>query len=139
VFVPGRVVLTLLAAQPARGAAHLEHLAKHLLVRSRAPRANRSGNGANVRAIEIQTNALAKILNLILSEARIRARNAHLGARITLFNAIDERVIDVALHIPMRADHFPGLHGRLLQCGCITITRCGPGQFRAFRAAMSCP
>jgi hypothetical protein len=73
--VPG-MALALLPANLAGGRADLKHLPQNLFIRSRAPRRQGAGGGTNIRAIEIEPDALLQLLDHLLGQAGIGACGA---------------------------------------------------------------
>jgi len=112
VLVHARVPLTFLAADLARDGARIEHLSKELLVRTGAPRSQRPGRRADIGAVQIEPDALAQLLHLVLGKAGVRAGNAGLRARVTFLDATDQCIVHVSANSPVRTDHFADLHGK---------------------------
>lgn len=75
-------------------------------------------SSADIRAIEIESDALGQSINHFFAEAGVGARRAGLSAVETLFDAVDQRVIGATAHMRMRADHLLNLHEIILQRRC---------------------
>ncbi len=76
VFVHRRVLRTLLGTDTTREGAQLDLLTDQLGVRLLLPRQHPSRRRADVRAIEVETNAACQCLRIGLAGARIRAGGA---------------------------------------------------------------
>jgi len=117
VLVLARMVLALGAAHPARVRTRPQNAHDHLLVRAGPSRGDAASSGANVCAVQVQTDALRKVLHLAFSETGIGAGCAYLGAGVAFLDAVDERVVRAPLDMRMRSDHLSGAkHGGLLSC-----------------------
>ena len=84
-LVPVRVSQTFLAADAARRDARVQHLSDHLFVGTRSPRSERCHRIADVSAVEIETNALAKLRNHLLRETRVGARGTRMSKGVLRF------------------------------------------------------
>jgi hypothetical protein len=109
-FMMGRVRPALALANLASQAACFERAAQHLDIGPGAPRGHRTGRPADVGAIEIETDALAQILNLVFRQASVRTGNAGLRAIETMFYTGQERTIQIVTHMGMRGDHLLNMH-----------------------------
>src|SRR5688572_23894237 len=98
------------AAQPAGEGARLQRGGEHALVRSGAARRELAGRETEVGAVEVQSDALAQLGDLLLGEARVGAGRAGLGAGEAIFDAAGQRGIADAFHLRMRGDHLSGEH-----------------------------
>jgi hypothetical protein len=112
VLVMLRMLATLVAACAARECASFELARDDFLVGARSPCADRSRHYADVRAIEVQTDALRKICDVAFAEAGVRAGRAGLRAAVALLDASQERVVGIAFDVRMRANHLVYVHGR---------------------------
>lgn len=106
------VAFALRGAGVAGARAEFEHLAEHLLVRSRSPQPQVRGRVADIGAVEADADALPHVLSL--GETRIRAAAAHLRAIHGVMDRIAERLVDVAGHRWVKCDHLADGHWRLL-------------------------
>jgi hypothetical protein len=104
------VALAFFCAARTRDRAQLERCVQDGLVRSCAPRAERAHGSADVRAVETQTDALLKLVNVLLSNARIGAADARLLAFKTLLDAANKFVADAPARIGMLCDHLSCKH-----------------------------
>ena len=78
------------------------------------PRGKSAGGGTDVRAVEIEPDALLQLLDHLLGEAGIGAGGASLSAGVAFVDAADQRLADAAPHVGMRADNLSRMHGNLL-------------------------
>ncbi len=86
------VLLTLVAARPAGPCACLQDRASDAGVVLRLPAQHAAGRLADVGAIEVRTDALAKVGDVLLAEAGVRTRGARLHAVSTGLDAARKRV-----------------------------------------------
>jgi hypothetical protein len=100
-----RVAVALLATQAAGKRAGFQHGQDAFLVSAGAPYGQRSGRLADVGAIKIQADALAKLGHHVLVEASVGAGRAALGAREAFLDAADQRFVGAAHHGRMASDH----------------------------------
>jgi hypothetical protein len=71
-----------------------------------------AGRQADVRAVEIEPDALPELLDHLLGQAGIGACGAGLRAGIAFVDAADQRLADVAPHVGMRTDDVSRMHGK---------------------------
>jgi hypothetical protein len=90
----------------------LEHLAKHLFVGARSSNCELSRRFAHVRAVEARADALAHVH--LLCSAGIGAAKTHPRAIHEVMRGIPKRLVDVALHVRVEADHLANGHAFLL-------------------------
>ena len=83
----------------------LQRQADQFFIRPRTASRDRSSGCTDIRTVKVEPNALAKLLDHVFSEAGIRARDAGLGAGVTLLDAADQGIIDVPLYFGVRSDH----------------------------------
>ena len=105
------VLLALGRAFLAHPGAQLEHLGQQLRVRSGAPQPEICRDVAHVGAVEAHADALAHVH--VLGGAGVGAAQAHLRAIHGVMDGIAERLVDVALHLRVKADHFADGHETL--------------------------
>jgi len=74
-FVVLRVLAAFLCTTIAGVSAEIDGLTQHFFVRTRASRRHCSGRSADVRAIEIESNALSKLFDHGFAKTCIRARH----------------------------------------------------------------
>jgi len=96
-FVMARVAFTLYGAQAADFRAGAQHRAYRGAVRPPAPRADGAGRGANIRTIEIEPNAFAQSLELVLIKTCPGAGETGLAAVETQFDTAGQRLVFLAL------------------------------------------
>lgn len=82
-------------------------------VRAGAARAEPSGGQAQVGAIEIQPDTVRQVLDHIFRQAGIGAGDAGLGALETGLDAAYQRLVGLAPHLWVRAQHVADRHRRL--------------------------
>src|SRR3954447_25522784 len=87
VLMVGSMTLTLLATEAASCGAYIQHPADDLLVRAGAARGNSASNVADVGAVQIQTDTLRQVVNIVFSQTCIRTGRTYLGARVALLDA----------------------------------------------------
>lgn len=114
VFVMTRVASTLFCAQPACLRARIEQRLQDNFVTTRAPGRESAGRGTDVRTVEIQSNALCELLDLVLSETSISACGTGLGAVVACLDATDQLAVHVAADVRVCTDDFLGVHGHSL-------------------------
>lgn len=115
-FVLARMLLAFVRTHAARRRAGVKHAPDHFVVRAGVPRRHAAGDIADIRAIEIEANALCQRLHAFLREAGVGAGRTGLRAGITLLDAINQGRVGVAAHGGVRADHLLGLHGNSPGC-----------------------
>jgi hypothetical protein len=99
------VPLALFAANATRLGASLDDRSRDANVERRLAAENVSGRRAHVRAVEVQADAADERLDVVFTEARVRARGAGLGAVVTGFDTaaeharVDESVSRMGLDI----------------------------------------
>jgi hypothetical protein len=110
VLMVGSMTLTLLATEAASCGAHIQHPADNLLVRASAARGNYTSDVAYVGTVQIQTDTLRQVVNIVFSQTCICAGGTYLGARVAFLDAPNEGVIRISENIRMGCDHRQGLH-----------------------------
>jgi hypothetical protein len=68
----GSMMLTLLATEAASYGAYVQHPADDLLVRAGTARGNSASDVADVGTVQIQTDTLRKVVNVVYSQTCIR-------------------------------------------------------------------
>lgn len=76
-----------------------------LLVAAGPASADPAGRKADVGAVEIEPDALPKLRDHLLGQARVSAGRAALGAAVTFLDAANERVIGVASNVGVGGNH----------------------------------
>jgi len=67
----GSMTLTLLATKAASYGAYVQHPADDLLIRAGAARGNSAGDVADVGTVQIQTDTLRKVVNIVFGQTCI--------------------------------------------------------------------
>jgi hypothetical protein len=75
---------TLLATQAASCGAYVQHPADDLLIRACAARGNSASDVADVGTVQIQTDTLGQVMNVVFSQTCIRAGGTYLSAGVSL-------------------------------------------------------
>jgi hypothetical protein len=119
------MTLTFLATQAASCGAHLQHPADDLLVRAGAARGNSAGDVADVGTIQIQTDTLRQVLNIVFSQTRICAGRTYLSAGVALLDASDQLIVDASPHVWMGSDHLMSPHWAFSVSWCRAYDRSG--------------
>jgi hypothetical protein len=111
-FVHRSVLRAFLTARNADVPAGLQHVEDRLLVAARPADRQLSSGHADIGAIHVEPDALAKIGHHIFSKAGIRAGYAGLGTREAFGDATDQCVVGFAPDIWVRGNHrMDLLHG----------------------------
>jgi hypothetical protein len=108
------MLLTFVATAPARLDAGLEHRGDYLDVTSCSARGDSSGSKADVSAVKVEADALAKVCDHLLGKASVSAGSANLPAVQHRLNCADQRVVRLALHVGVRRNHFMNAHDPVL-------------------------
>lgn len=87
----------------ANACAQLEHLAQNLIVRARPSSSDLACRLADVRAVETAPDALAHVR--FFRGASIGTTEAHPCAVHEMVSCIAEGLVDVSLHIRVKAEH----------------------------------
>ena len=90
------------ATHPAGIGASPQHRADGLLVGAGTPCCDRASGSAYVGAVEVEADALGKLLNRLLTKAGVGAGDAAAGTPEALLDAADQRVVRISL----RADGY---------------------------------
>ena len=104
-LVLARMPLAFLAADTAGLRTCLQRGDDHLLVRPSPARSDRARSNADVGAVEIEADALPKLIDHVLGEAGVGAGCAALGAGIAFLDTADQGVIGVSPDAWMRGNH----------------------------------
>lgn len=104
-----------LAAYTASHGASFEGNANDTFVRPSSAACDLTRSLAHVGAIQIEPNALRKIVHLIFAKTGVRTRNAGLCAIEAGLNALDQDVIGRAFDVRVGADHLVNVHGVLVR------------------------
>ncbi len=99
VLVHFGVARTFLGAEFAGGRARLDHLAQQILIRPGATGSQTSRHLAYVGAIHVEPDALPELIDHLLGQAGVGARDAGLGAGVTFVDAANEGVVHAAFHV----------------------------------------
>ena len=71
----------------------------HLLVRAGPAGGHAACSSAHIRTIQVETDALEELLDILLAKARVGVGSASLGTGIALLNAADQCIVGAALHV----------------------------------------
>jgi hypothetical protein len=113
----GSMTLTFLATKAASCGAYIQHPTSYLLVRPGAPSGNSAGDVADVGTIQIQTDTLRQIVNIVFSQTCICTGRTYLGARVAQLYASDQGIVGPSSNVRVSGDHLLGLHVALLYQG----------------------
>ena len=97
-------------AQLAGQAACLQRMGDQPVIRTGPARRDLARGLADVGAVQVEPDALFQWIDIIFAQARIRAGDAGLCAVETMFDAGQERAIQVVTHMGMRGDHLLNMH-----------------------------
>jgi hypothetical protein len=103
----------------------LDHHAEHVLIGTGTPRCQRARRVTNVRAVEIEPNALAQLRDRRFGHARIGARGTGLRACIASVDTVDQRGIETTPRVRMGRNHLLRVHERA-PSQCVHMQRNGP-------------
>lgn len=115
VFVLLRMAVTFVATNPTGLPTGFEHCAKEHFVASRSTRRHRTGCSTGIGTVQIEPDALGQLLDHLLAQARVGARNAGLFTIEAGLDAVNENVVGVAADMGMGTDHLLSMHVCLLQ------------------------
>ena len=117
VLVHAGVLLALLGADATRHDTGLHRSDDDLLVAAGSAGTDGAGREAQIGAIEVQSDALPQLVDHVLGEASVCARNAGLRTGIAFLNAADQRVVGVPPDIRVCGDHFSHVMHEILLTG----------------------
>ena len=110
-FVLARVASALFRALAAGLSACVQHRFQQNLTSACAPGREGAGCRADVRAIEIEPDALCELLDCLFTKTGICACNAGLGTIVASFDATYQFVVGAAANVRVSADDFLRVHG----------------------------
>jgi hypothetical protein len=110
VLVFARMSGAFFPAGSTRLSTYIEYRFQYGLITTRTPGPKCAARQTNIRAVQIQPNALSERLHPVFCQACIGTRSTGLGTVIAGVDTIDERRIHVSTHIGMRTDHRLGMH-----------------------------
>jgi hypothetical protein len=99
-------IFTKLAGQ----AASFQDMSDQPVIRTGSARRDLARGLANIGAVQIEPDALFQWIDIVLTQAGIRAGDAGLRTVETMFDAGQKRAIKVVTHVRVRGDHLLNMH-----------------------------
>ena len=95
----------------------LKHVRDCALIGSRPPRHNGTRRVADVRAIQVESDALPQTVEVLFTQTGVCTGRAGLRAIVAFFDAPDDRVTRLCPCLRMRADNLLSMHRKPPRCG----------------------